>query len=180
MPACPCMWTYLLACLDIRKTCVLLMASATWSFLAASCSLMAFRGNTYIITHTYSIVTVSISILELKRRELPVEQQAKTLRWDPRSVPGGLWPSSEGLKPDPPWPASPPPPLSAKNEGWKKTALTLHTVIWQLIQQQTIIFHFKSNEESPLPLPVSSVRRWCTLHAALSRWPGLCSACVSP
>lgn len=35
--------TYLLACLESRKTCVLLMASATSSFLAASCSLMAFR-----------------------------------------------------------------------------------------------------------------------------------------
>lgn len=36
-------YTYLLACFDSKKTCVLLMASATSSFLAASCSLMAFR-----------------------------------------------------------------------------------------------------------------------------------------
>ena len=39
-------WTYMLACLDRRNTSVLRMASATSSFLAASCSLMACRNST--------------------------------------------------------------------------------------------------------------------------------------
>lgn len=40
-------YTYLLACLDSRKPWALLMASATSSFLAASCSLMAFRAHRF-------------------------------------------------------------------------------------------------------------------------------------
>lgn len=50
---------------------------------------------------------------------LPVEQRVKTQHWGPQSVPGALWPSPEGLKPGSPWPASPPPPLSAQKKFYK-------------------------------------------------------------